>query len=139
MVASPVPRMEMASSQTSRNQTLVRVHAPGVHQHVVVVLHTRLDTFAVHTLERVSSDDDVGKACTVFEDEYGVITSSVFVRVARLPTIELLVLEVHAASYDRRFRKRDHATSRGRDVESLRRSKAGEYRCELDLGVSHLG
>ena len=72
----------MASSQTSRNQTLVRVQEPMyIYQyHSCSVTKMNVEhTQAVHALERIRANDDVGDGRAVLEDEDRAVATSVFV------------------------------------------------------------
>ena len=73
----------MASSQTSRNQTFVRVQEPVIPRLLVPFLQGReknvQHTQAVHALERICANNDVGDGRAVLEDEYGAVTASVFI------------------------------------------------------------
>jgi hypothetical protein len=70
--------MEMASSQTSRNQTLVRVQEPS-NVNITIAESQDERTQAVDALERIRTDDDVGDGCAVLEDEDCVAAASVLV------------------------------------------------------------
>jgi len=73
--------MEMASSQTSRNQTFVRVQEPTyisiplLQGREMNVKHTQ----AVHALERIRTNDDVGDGRAVLEDEDSAVAASVLI------------------------------------------------------------
>jgi hypothetical protein len=87
----------------------------------------------MHALERVGTNDDVRNASAVLENENGVGTASVFIRIARLTPIKLAVSVVLAAGDDTGLRERSDVTDGGGDVEGLRRGKAGKDRHEFDL------
>lgn len=95
-------------------------------------------TQAVNTLERVSTDDDVGDGSTILKDEDSVIAASVVIGVARLTTIKLLVAEVLIAGDGARSRKRSDTADASGDVESLCRRNADNKGDELNLGELHL-
>ena len=128
----------MASSQTSRNQTLVSVQEPeeGLARYVVDVGMVRL-TKAVNTLKGIGTDDDVGETGTILKHEDGVVTAGVFVRVASVTTVELLVAVVLTTSDDTGLRERGDLANTSRYVEGLSRRDAGKKCRELNLRELH--
>jgi hypothetical protein len=91
----------------------------------------------VNALESVGTNNGIGDASTVLENEDSVIRASVLIRVARLATVKLAVTKVLASSDDARLRERDDLAYTARDVESLSGSKAGNKGCQLCLGELH--
>jgi hypothetical protein len=87
----------------------------------------------VDTLERVSTDDDVGDGRAILEDENSAVAASVLVRVTWLATVKLLVRKVDLASDGAGLRKRHNVTGASRNVESLRSRHAADEREECDL------
>jgi hypothetical protein len=81
---------------------------------------------AMNSLKRVRSDDDVAQSSTILKDEDSVGRSSVIIRVATMPTVELLVGEVLSSRDNARCRKGNDATRSSWDVESLRSAEGGE-------------
>jgi hypothetical protein len=91
----------------------------------------------VNTFKGIGTDDDVGETGTILKHENGVVTASVFVRVARVTTVELLVAIVLTASDDTGLRERGDLADTSRDVKGLGRSDAGQKCRELNLRELH--
>ena len=118
------------TSSEDRNGILANIAEPHVGQ--------RAGAEAVDTLEGLGTDDNVGKASTVVQDEDGAIAASVVIRVASPATVELLVAQVDLSGDGRWRRKRDDAANTAGDVERLRRGKSSSESRKLDLSELHI-
>jgi hypothetical protein len=88
----------------------------------------------VDTFKRVGTDDDVGDRRAIVKDEHSVTAAGILVGVAWMAAIELLVLEVFAASDGAGGWERDDWTGASGDVKGLRSRHTGNDREECDLG-----
>lgn len=90
-------------------------------------------------LERVGTNDDVGDAGAVLEDEDGAGAASVIVRVAGDSAVELLVTKVLRAGDGTGRGEDDLAAGAGGDGQGLRRGKASHGGGDSGVDELHVG
>lgn len=99
----------------------------------------REHTQAVNTLKRIGTNDNVGKASTVLENEDCVVAASVLIRVTRMATVIFSADSIEAVGDNTGRGERDDRANPGRDVEGLGRRNAGNKGHKLNLWEFHFG